>query len=140
VEQAGDGAGDAVPDFGGRCGNAPVDAVPARVARNHAPGRLRKPALGTLRSLREELADGLSSSQAHKRGPGLRHDREEMPSAACGAPGGARSWSQRIAAPPSRPVYADCVDLSAWCRLVRRHPGSFASSRVFRRSIPLNLY
>ena len=40
-------------------------AAPARVVRNHAPGRLRQPALGALRPLCEELADGPASSPGH---------------------------------------------------------------------------
>ncbi len=42
---------------------------PHAASRKRASGRLRKPALGTLRSLREELADDPISSRARKRGP-----------------------------------------------------------------------
>jgi hypothetical protein len=42
------------------------------------------PALGTLRSLCEELADGPSDIGTRKRGPKLKHRRKAMPRAAAG--------------------------------------------------------
>src|SRR2546423_10585200 len=59
-----------------------------------APG----PALGVLRPLCEELADGPPDNGTRKRGPELKHRRKAMPRAASGAPGGAPSLSQGKAA------------------------------------------
>ncbi len=78
------------------------------------------PALGVLRSLREELADGLNSSQARKRGPRLRH---WLP-CRCRAP----PMERREARFPDRKGSGTSkrrVRDRAACRVVRRHPGSF---------------
>jgi hypothetical protein len=101
VGRAGGRAGDAARDPAAGCGAIRVSAgaVPARVVRSHAPGRLRYSALPVLRPVCEELADGPISSRDTQARTEDRAWPEGCAANRNGAPRGVRLIAMRRAMP-----------------------------------------
>ncbi len=76
-------------------GDNPAGAAPARPARNRSPGRLRQPALGVLRPLCEELANGPADSPgcaSAGRSRGIAEERCQEPQQGAERRAGLRHW------------------------------------------------